>query len=181
MIGDQVWLAKNLEVTKFQNGTNISNVLASDQWEGQTTPAYSRYNNESGNAYGLLYNGYAISTDEVCPEGWHLPTISEWSILFETVGGEEVAGGKLKEYGTNHWSSPNTAATDEFGFTALPGGLRYITGTFLNQGEIGYWWAAPDDTSNDLPAISMSYDSESADPGGSGLKFGLSVRCVKDQ
>lgn len=178
-IGDQVWMAKNLKATKFRSGARITNVTDNDQWSNLSTPAYSYYNNVSGNGYGLLYNGLTIMTDEVCPEGWHLPALSEWAALIDTIGGKEVAGGKLKESGIFHWSAPNVGATDEFGFTALPGGLRYTDGSFKNQGDVGYWWAAPD-SSTQLVGIIMSYNTENVNFGGSPENIAESVRCIKD-
>ncbi len=180
-IGDQAWMGRNLQVTKFRNGTDIPLITEDSRWEDLTTPAYSFYNNANGNSYGPLYNGYVIMTDEICPEGWHIPTESDWTLLFETAGGKEVAGGKLKEARTLHWSMPNVGATDEFRFTALPGGLRYIDGSFRNGGDIGYWYTAPKDSSSeDLPAVAMTYDGEEASFTGGPLNNGASIRCVRD-
>ena len=135
-------MERNLQVTKFRNGTDIPLITEDSRWEDLSTPVYSYYNNNSGNMYGPLYNGFTILKDEVCPEGWHLPTKSEWATLFESVGGKDIAGGKLKARGTIHWAMPNVGAADDFGFTALPGGLRYLDGSFRNEGSIGYWWAS---------------------------------------
>ncbi|MBC2839867.1 fibrobacter succinogenes major paralogous domain-containing protein [Robiginitalea sp. SC105] len=182
-IGDQIWMAKDLEANRFRDGTDIP-VLSGDDWSNATTPA--RNSN--------LYNGYAIVKGDLCPDGWHLPTTAEWITLVETVGGEEVAGGKLKATGTTVWTEPNAGATDEYGFKALPGGIIYIDGSFRNQGSIGYWWTAfegdPDQELDGrvqgLGGVSMTYDSEEMqvidDPEGEGvlIKLGQACRCVKD-
>ncbi len=178
-IGDQVWMAKNLQVTRFRDGTEIPNVEGEDQWGNLTTPAYAWYDNVN-NQYGLLYNGYSIANDDLCPEGWHLPDTAEWNTLIETVGGKEVAGGKLKETGTVRWMMPNVGATDEYRFTALPGGLRYVDGEFRNKGKGGYWWAAPGESLEELTGPSIGHDQEKVNLAVGPPKFGSSIRCVKD-
>jgi uncharacterized protein (TIGR02145 family) len=174
-IGNQVWMAKNLQVTKFRDGTSIANITSDEEWSELTTPAF-RYGN-----FGLLYNGYTIANGELCPEGWHLPTDAEWAALIATVGGKDVAGGKLKESGTTNWSAPNVGATNEYRFTALPGGLFFIDGSFKNLGLVGYWWSASEGTPDELTSVAMTNDKEGIDAGGGSLpKLGLSCRCVKD-
>ena len=151
-IGTQVWMAENLRTTKYADGTAIPLVNTNATWNAltATSKAYCWYNDDIGNkaTYGALYtwaaamNGAASSADNpstiqgVCPTGWHLPSDEEWTELTYYLGGESVAGGKLKETGTTHWNSPNTGATNETGFTALPGGYRGIYGNF---GNIGYY------------------------------------------
>src|SRR5574344_1416783 len=164
-IGNQVWMAENLAYLPSVNmvadgsedaagsyyyvygydGTNVADAKATDNYA----------------TYGVLYNwtaamdGEASSTTNpsgiqgVCPTGWHLPSDAEWTVLTDYLGGESVAGGKLNETGTTHWNSPNTGATNETGFTALPGGYRRSNGSFLNIGYLGHWWSATEfNTSN---------------------------------
>jgi len=135
VIGTQTWMVDNLLVTHFRDGTNIPNVTDNTAWAGLTTPGYCWYNNDFATykaTYGALYNWYTVSTGNLCPVGWHVPSDAEWTTLGTFLGGDNIAGSKLKEVGTNHWSSPNTDATNETGFTALPGGARYETGNFSN-------------------------------------------------
>jgi uncharacterized protein (TIGR02145 family) len=145
-IGKQLWMKENLKTTKFNNGIVISNVTDSIAWrESYNTPAFCWYNNDSlgfKNIYGALYNWNSVSTELLCPTGWHMPSDDEWKTLMKFLGGQNIAGGKLKETGTLHWSSPNTGATNESGFTALPGGLRDDHhGRFEEPGLKGYWWS----------------------------------------
>jgi len=124
----------------------------------------------------------------LCPEGWHVPTNEEWTTLTTYLGGESVAGGKLKEQGTTHWLSPNTGATNETGFTALPGGGRYA---FLHLdswfdpcsqiGKFGAWWSTTAATPIMCDATYMNYSSTAAAYFGSTVQnCGFSVRCLKD-
>jgi uncharacterized protein (TIGR02145 family) len=182
-IGAQVWTVENLKTTKYNDGTAIPLETDSVTWSNRTTPGYCWYNNDPGtykSTYGALYNWYAVNTGKLAPIGWHVPTDSEWSVLTTHLGGASVAGGKLKEAGTTHWASPNTGATNETGFSALPGGSRYSNGAFSSLGFYGSWWSS---TALAAPiswyrymfygAADLSrYSYFSAD--------GLSVRCVKD-
>ncbi len=117
-----------------------------------------------------------------CPTGWHLPSDPEWMELTTCLGGEPLAGGKLKETGTAHWDSPNTGATNESGFTALPGGYRhYINQIFDKVGYGGYWWSA---TENDPPLEAwnrvMLHNENYVATDYKARGYGFSVRCVKD-
>jgi uncharacterized protein (TIGR02145 family) len=134
-IGGQAWMKENLKVTKYKDGTTIPLVTATGAWVALTTPGYSFYNNSvTGGVYGALYNWYTVNTGKLCPTGWHVPSTTEWTTLETFLGGASVAGGKLKETGTSKWFSPNTGATNETGFTALPGGARNYLGTMKQ-----YW------------------------------------------
>src|SRR5574344_601553 len=155
-IGSQTWMAENLKYLPSVVGPRTGS---------KTTPHYYVYGyngtnvtdakaTANYNTYGVLYNwpaamnGAASSTTNpsgiqgVCPAGWHLPSDAEWTELTDYLGGASVAGGKLKETGTTHWNSPNTGATNETGFTALPGGCRNSDGAFYSVGDLGYWWCA---------------------------------------
>jgi uncharacterized protein (TIGR02145 family) len=184
-IGNQVWMAENLKTTKLKYGGTIPLVTDNTAWSNLTTPGYCWYNNDEAtnkDTYGALYNWYTISTTNLCPMGWHVPTDIDWTTLITYLGGNSVAGGKLKETGTAHWLSPNAGATNETGFTALPGNLRVNDGTFGGASGIGsgYWWSSTVyDTMNAyLCIISSSYGSINI--GGGNKKFGHSVRCLKD-
>ena len=182
-IGTQIWMAENLKATKYNDRTNIPLVSNATEWENLTTPGYSWYdNNETtyGDDYGALYNWYTINESKLCPIGWHVPTDAEWTTLTTYLGGESVAGGKLKETGTDHWESPNTGATNESVFTALPGGARNPYGIFNNIGNYGFWWTS---TLEDTEALSRWLFSDNDDVQRSShvKNEGFSVRCIKDE
>jgi len=145
-IGTQVWLAENLKTTKFNDGSSIPLLTKNAARTDLTTPEYWWYNNDSAtydNPYGKLYNWYAVNDGrDLCPTGWHVPTDAEWTTLTDYLGGLTVAGGKLKETGFIHWSNGNVGATNESGFTALPGGDRDINGSFNRIGLNGRWWSS---------------------------------------
>jgi uncharacterized protein (TIGR02145 family) len=177
-------MAENLRTTKYNNGTVIPNITSASEWMSLTTGAYCNYNNTTSNDtianYGRLYNWYAINMSKLAPNGWHVPTDAEWTTLTTYLGGESIAGGKLKETGTTNWYSPNTDATNETGFTALPGGIRYYYGTFQSFGHFGLWWSATEDGANSAWDRSMSYNISDAYRNNYNKELGFSVRCVKD-
>jgi uncharacterized protein (TIGR02145 family) len=145
-IGTQVWMAENLKTTRFNDGATIPEVTGYAQWSDMTSPAYSWHNNNDSlyeNIYGAYYNWFSVSTGKLCPAGWHVPSDNEWQVLISYLGGDKVAGSRLKEAGTNNWISSNKNATNESGFTALPAGFRgAVDGTFAGQGDYGAWWSA---------------------------------------
>jgi uncharacterized protein (TIGR02145 family) len=185
VIGTQVWLAENLKTTKYNNGTAISLVTDNTTWVATTTAAYSWYDNDPVNkdVYGALYNWYAVDTELLCPVGWHVPTFDEWTTMINYLGGENVAGAKLKETGTKYWCSPNDIATNETGFTARPsGGRSHIDGTFGSIGFIGSWWVSSYSENNQDNAYKIYiYDNKQ---GAYNIylnkKTGISVRCIKN-
>lgn len=190
-IGTQVWLVENLKTTKFNDGTSIGNVTDNTEWASLTSSAYCWYNNDAStnkNPYGALYNWYTLTIGKLCPSGWHVPTDTEWTDLFTYLGGGIIAMGKLKETGTTHWLSPNTGATNETGFTALPGGYRGINGNFGsvdgygNIGSIGGWWSSTHTNDNRFAWVhAITYD-EAYDVSryDNMMICGFSIRCVKD-
>jgi uncharacterized protein (TIGR02145 family) len=182
-IGTQVWMVENLKVTHYRNGEAIPYVSDNTEWSHMNAGAWCNYqNNETVAAtYGRLYNWHTLQDSrEVCPAGWHVPSDAEWTTLINYLGGESVAGGKMKEAGTAHWSY-NSNATNESNFTALPGGMRehqYGAFTFLNS--TGLYWTSNEVSSDDARAhiLSGSYNGIAA--GSYNKKSGLSVRCIKD-
>lgn len=182
-IGSQIWMAENLRTTKYNDGTAIPLVTDKRAWRILATPAYCWYNNDTTykNLYGALYNGYAVSTNKLCPEGWHISADAEWTTLIQILEGEKIAGGKLKESGIIHWGEPNFGATNESGFTALPGGTRYTNGLFFTLRKIGYWW-----TFTGLNVYyngwyrSMSSTNRAVTRNYTDFTNGFSVRCIKD-
>lgn len=184
-IGKQVWMVENLRTTKCIDGTSVLLVTDNKEWETLDShkPAYCWYNNNSKanrDVYGALYNWYTVNTGKICPIGWHVPTDIEWTTLTTYLGGERVAGNKLKETGTKHGTSPNTEATNESGFKALAGGYRYTNGTFLYIKEYGSWWSSTEsDTINALVRYLNDRDGivrkQSLNK-----RNGYSVRCLRD-
>jgi uncharacterized protein (TIGR02145 family) len=175
-IGSQTWMAENLKTTKYNDGSDVPSVTDNSLWFNLTTPAYSWYENDNSkkDIYGALYNWYAVNRGNLCPAGWHIPTDAEWTILSTYLGGESIAGGKLKETGTAHWN-PNTDASNSSGFTALPGGMRGNGGYFFDMGYYsGYWWSATESWGRTIYCrsadISSLTDNNTA---------GYSVRCVQ--
>jgi len=182
-IGDQVWMGENLKTTYYNDGEEIPFVTGTTTWSNLTTHGYCWYNNDAATykaTYGALYNWYTVNTGKLCPTGWHVPSDAEWTTLTDYLGGTSVAGGKLKEGGAAHWTSPNTGATNEYGFTALPGGLRNGSGTFVYIGSYGFWWSATETPATNAWNRAVSYTSSNVDVNIHAQKTGLSVRCLKD-
>lgn len=179
MIGTQTWIAENLRTTKLNDNTTIPLVTDDVQWAALTTPGYTWFNNDSV-IYGAVYNWYAVSSGTLCPTGWHVPSNDEWNTLTTYLGGDSVAGFKLKEIGTTHWLSPNTGTTNESGFTALPGGYRTSSGTFNNIRTYGYWWSSTEYSPTDAYFRDMYYNYNDVDKSTNIKQGGFSVRCLKD-
>ena len=182
-IGNQCWLKENLRTTKYNDGTSITNVTDNATWTSTTSGAYCCYSNNTSNCttYGALYNWYAVNTGKLCPSGWHVPSDAEWTTLVNYLGGEDVAGGKLKETGTTHWQSPNYGATNSSGFTALPGGYRFSgTGSFAFLGLVGYWWSSTDGGGSDAWARDLDWFHADVGRSKQDKRYGFSVRCLRD-
>jgi len=143
-IGSQVWAKENLRVTRYNDGTPITQISDQVEWIGMsdTMPAYCSYNNVPylGTIYGKLYNRNVIyDTIPIAPAGWRVPTIADWDTLFAHLDGAAVASSKMREEGTDHWIGPNNS-NNASGFTALPGGYRSGSG-FSQLSVKGRFWA----------------------------------------
>ena len=190
-IGTQVWMKENLKVTHYSNGNLIPNVTDSTAWANLSSGARCYYDNDSTNyssTYGALYNYYTIiDNSKLCPVNWHIPSDAELMILLAFLGGDSIAGGKMKETGTLHWQSPNTGATNSSGFTAIPGGWRRSPNSgpedFVSIGQDGMWWFSPLQYLNGV-YLNIWYGSknviEMITGSGDGMKSGFSVRCLRD-
>ena len=207
-IGTQCWMAENLRVRKYNNGTEIrfdksgtSTGSVSQTWAGTGLEygAYTLYAHDSVTApssnlsnYGYLYNWYAVkgiyttgviaSTDtlEICPTGWHVPTDAEWTALETQLGGVSVAGGKMKST-SSLWNSPNTGADNTSGFTALPGGFRNHDGSFYFIRIFAFFWSATEiDNFNAWNRNLYFYDGNVYRNINFNKSFGASVRCLRD-
>lgn len=196
-IGTQIWQSVNLDVTTYSDGTPIPQVTDPNAWMNLTTGAWCYFNNDSSNGatYGKLYNWYAVAgiydvnslnntalRKSLAPQGWNIPTDSDWTTLSDYLGGLNVAGDKLKEVGNTHWLIANTFASNNSGFTALPGGLRdSVDGSFSDLGNLGYWWTA---TEYNFPS-GWYRRLEASDGNINRLSYnkalGSSVRCLKNQ
>ena len=189
-IGDQCWMAENLKVTKYRNGDPIPNVTDDMEWGILTSGAYGDYNNDVKyvDTYGRLYNWYAVDdSHEVAPEGWHVPSDAEWKILVERLGFYSInAGGKMKsigtiEEGTGLWHFPNTGATNESGFSGLPGGYRSDQGgRFFGLGYVAYFWSCTEYIGVYAWSRPLHYDNIQVFGYGVSKRRGFSVRCIKD-
>jgi len=185
-IGTQTWMAEDLKVTTLRNGAPITHITGNEagtlSWEHATTAAYCWYNNNinSSKTYGALYNWAAVSTGVLAPEGWHVPSIDEWRVLIKFLGGEKVAGGKLKEVGTAHWAAPNTGANNSSGFTALPGGGRVMSFDFFAIGHKGWWWSSTKKNLFKSYFVGLSYGQTEIGISKINTSAGFSVRCIKD-
>lgn len=182
-ICSQRWMLKNLDISTYRNGDPIPYVPDPTAWASLTSGAWCYYNNDpSSNAtYGKLYNWYAVNDPRgLAPYDRHIPTDAEWATLSTCLGGYAIAGGKMKEAGTAHWASPNTAATNSSGFTALPGGYRNTDGTFAGVGTNGRWWSASEDTEELSWYRSLFYSNNDIYRSLGNKHIGLSVRCIRD-
>ncbi|MBN2001545.1 fibrobacter succinogenes major paralogous domain-containing protein [candidate division KSB1 bacterium] len=193
-IGDQCWMAENLKVTHYSNGDSIPNVINDSEWSNLSTGAYCNYNNDENNvtSYGRLYNWFAVDDSRnIAPAGWHVPSDAEWKELEMYLGMSQSdadgsyyrgtdEGGKLKETGTTHWISPNTGATNESGFSALPGGYRGDDGSYSYIGCFEYFWFISETNSTEAWYRELLYNYSEIYRGMVYKVDGYSIRCVKN-
>jgi uncharacterized protein (TIGR02145 family) len=192
-IGTQIWSTTNLDVTTYRDGTPIPQVTDPTAWANLTTGAWCYYNNDPANGaiYGKLYNWYAVAgihdTDPntpnkiLAPTGWHIPSDIEWTTLTNFLGGNAVAGGKMKSIGTSLWESPNTGATNQSGFTGFPGGYRSYDGIFNDFMINGNWWSSSEGSSSNVAWTRyLHYNDTFAGFVTFNKIGGFSVRCLKD-
>ena len=179
----QTWTGKNLNVSKYRNGDAIPQVTDPSQWVNLTTGAWCYYNNDPNNGaiYGKLYNWYAVNDPRgLAPQGWHVPTETEWTSLINYLGGASVAGGKMKSTDITLWGPPNIG-TNSSGFSALPGGLRDVGGNFWGGGDGGFstmWSSTSLTVSTSRNFFIWSSDDIFSFDGD--IKRGKTVRLVKD-
>jgi len=180
-IGSQCWMAENLRTSQNSDGSTIPNITDNTAWTQLSTGAWCNFANNPANdaTYGKLYNWYAAANPNICPQGWHVPTDAEWTVLSTYLGGENVAGDKMKA--TTLWNAPNTGATNESGFSGLPGaGRDDLNGYFSSLGYHGYWWSASESGAefawyrylfSNFAGVYRYYNSK---------KKGFCLRCVRD-
>jgi uncharacterized protein (TIGR02145 family) len=187
-IGTQTWTSKNLNVTTYRNGDKIPQVQAANAWEKLTTGAWCYYENkgENGTKYGKLYNWFAVNDPRgLAPKGYHIPTDAEWTILTDYLGGDTIAGTKMKstsgwEYeGNSGWEYEGNGSNTS-GFAGLPGGFRYDDGDFDSIGAYGFWWSSSGG-STDYAWYRLLDSGDGVVARNSDYKRdGFSVRCLRD-
>jgi uncharacterized protein (TIGR02145 family) len=180
-IGNQIWMAENLNVDHYRNGDSILEVKDSYQWSKLTSGAWCYYDNDiaNGKVYGKLYNWYSVNDARgLCPAGWHVPSDVEWTTLENYLGGEEVAGGKMKS--KTGWNSPNKGASNSSGFTAFPGGFRNSSGVYNTNGTNGLWWSSTENFSANAWYRTLHYYYSDVYRNDYNKQDGFSVRCIKD-
>jgi uncharacterized protein (TIGR02145 family) len=183
-IGSQVWMKYNLDVTTYQNGDAIERAdLAFNNNITQPSWCYYNHNSAFNATYGKLYNGYAVNdTRNICPVGFRVPTRADFNTLATTIGGN-ANGGKLKEAGITHWTTPNTSATNSTNFTALPGGYMGDQNSSSNINTWGYFWTNTPITgggSTNYVRILVNTNANFTESTAFVLEGGASVRCIKN-
>lgn len=193
-LGNQLWMVENLNVSKYRNGDPIPEIRDDDKWGETDIGAWCCYNNENENEerFGKLYNWYTVNDPRgLAPEGWHIPSDSEWKELEVYLGMSQKEidktgwrgmneGCKLKEKGTSHWKPPNDCATNKSGFTGLPGGYRDVSGEFLINGFSGYWWSSSEQETYFAWYRTLYYTSDKIHRTSGYAGDGFSVRCIQD-
>jgi uncharacterized protein (TIGR02145 family) len=196
-ICDQTWLVENLKTTHYNDGSEIPFIEDDSEWAGSVTGAYCFFDhNETYKSfYGALYNWSAVNTGKLCPTGWHVPSDEEWHQLVLCLDPDAIindpriapwesliAGGKMKEEGTVHWETPNFGATNESGFTALPGGVRNADGTFRGIDGLGHWWSSTEGGNPSAVAWNrfMGYGDRQVGRDLHHKADGMSIRCLKN-
>ena len=185
IIGNQEWMVDNLNVGVLSNGDSIFEAKTDEEWQrygDEGVPSWCYYQNdpENGATFGRLYNWYAVSRPVgICPDGWRVPSDEDWRELADYLGGPEVAGGKLKD--TDSWGYPNFGATNETGFSALPGNLRYKNGHFYRYtNRLGFWWSSSEGVANTAWGYYLVFGDSVLNRGYYYKQSGFSVRCVRD-
>lgn len=182
-IGSQIWMSENLKVTRFSNGDPIPLVTENIDWEEANSGSYCYYQNDIkyDDIYGKLYNWRAVNDPRgLCPDGWHIPTDGEWQLLSDYLGGNEIAGNKMKEVGSKNWEYPNNGASNVSGFTALPAGGRDEFGEFIIDKYGGHWWSITEDGDIDIWVRSIYFGYGSILRDSYHKNCGFSVRCIKN-
>ena len=180
-VGNQFWMNENLKTTRYRNGGLIQNIVGNGR-DTIITSAWCFYNHDELNnsVYGKLYNWYTTIGDTLCPIGWHVPSDSEWTTLTSYLGGESVAGGKMKSIGTSYWNSPNTGATNESGFSVLPGGDVYSAYYFGGIRNNGSFWSTSEAGIYSAWFRELTYNNSNVNRYYAPKYSGRSVRCLKD-
>jgi len=179
-IGRDYWFAENLRYAG-----NIPQITGYIDWGSTSQPAWCYYTNDPffNMNYGKLYNWYAVSTGNICPSGWHVPSKEEWQKLSDYLGGNDESGGKLKSTASD-WEEPNFGATNSSQFSGLPGGNRFYNGIYDGYGSYGIWWSSTGNLSLNMThsafGRSIYHSSATNNEPLLSKSYGLSCRCIKD-
>jgi len=193
-IGDQVWMAENLKylpsvVGPFSQSDSVAHYYVYD-YDG--TDVAAAKSTENYNNYGVMYNWNAINPGGtgseatpsgvrgICPSGWHLPSYAEWEQLFNHLGGTNEAGGKLKQKGTTHWKSPNWEATNQSGFSGLPGGILWSQSFIYLKNRGNFWSVTEEGPYKDVLVYRQDNDRSEVLKRSFGKEMAMCVRCVMD-
>jgi uncharacterized protein (TIGR02145 family) len=185
VIGTQEWMAENLRTTRYSNGDSIPYIADGAEWQSLRTGAITQYENDSlfSSVYGMLYNWWAsVDSRNICPQGWHMPSNDEWNILIDTLGGQSIAGGKMKSLAL--WDTPfpgaiNEIGTNESGFSGIPGGYRLYG--YGGLGQYGMWWCTREVNNNRANERRLTFGQLEIRNNTTSYKTdGLSCRCIKD-
>ncbi|HCS20487.1 MAG TPA: hypothetical protein DIW47_07990 [Bacteroidetes bacterium] len=185
-IGTQNWMAENLKTSRYSNGDSLPYILENWKWYLLDSGAWCYYSHDSSkNAlFGKMYNWYAATDPRnICPKGWHVPTGHDWLILATNLGGRDIAGSKMKSTLKGHWYGGNAGATNESGFSALPGGKRGIDASFSLLTYRSIFWATDENSDHMDRASSMELAWNgygSYEDNGEYKYYGLCIRCVED-
>ena len=182
-VGKQIWMSENLKTTRYNDGNSIPLIIGDNSWSMLETPAYCWLNNDNQNkeVYGALYNWYAVDTKKLCPKGWHVPANTEWITFAIALGDENTAGARIKESGTTHWKNTIRISTDEFGFTALPAGMRLFYGSFPEfPNDYTVWWTSTGVSEVEAWNRGLFFSSTKLLKAKENKKSGFSVRCIRD-
>jgi uncharacterized protein (TIGR02145 family) len=181
-IGGQCWMRENLIVNRYRNEDTIPYIIENNKWQNHASGARSYFNHTNANisTFGNLYNWYAVDDSRgICPKGWHVPTKDDWIGLTNSLGGENLAGGKLKS--TIDWNTPNLGATNESGFSAIPNPYRDEVGNFaFIKGGIASFWVSKEGKNGTVFDLNLEYNSSKVNIQLSSKGWGQPVRCIKD-
>jgi uncharacterized protein (TIGR02145 family) len=182
-IGHQVWMVENLKTTRFRDGTPIEYTTSNNNnWEQNVSGTYSWFENEVNNKadYGALYTFHAVNNSRgLCPEGWRVPASYQWQSLIYLVGDPDISGGILKERSVDYWKLPNTGATNDYGFTILPGGTRDYKGLFSQKGEEAMFWSSSKDSGYPV-SFRVHFSGKAMELWKYSENYFFSVRCLKE-
>lgn len=182
IIQGKTWMKENLKTKKYSDASNIPFVADGGEWSRLSSPGYCWYKNDETrykDKYGAIYNWYVVNSNNICPVGWHVPTDDDWTSLVDYLG-EDDAGSMLKATGTEYWEGTNDEATNQTGFTALPGGGRYFTGSFSFSGYHGSWWTTTESSISTAWTRCIYHDECVVERNNFDKRYGFSIRCVRD-
>jgi uncharacterized protein (TIGR02145 family) len=181
-IGTQIWLLENLKTTKYNSHAPIQKLKDNAKWEFDASGAYDWYNDDQSNKdiYGALYNWAAVNKGNLAPQGWHIPSIEEWQVLIDFLGGEKIAGGKMKDLGIDFWDKPNTGGDNSSGFKAVASGVKNKDGSFSFAGNRSLFWSSTSSNLLQAKTITLMFNSPKLYIFSNSKNYGCAVRCIKD-